>query len=123
MKERKYSFPRFLGIIGIGIIVFLIGFGVVSNVVSNNTEKYKPLKGLAYTREAYIPSCTKVAIESSGVDEATATAYCGCVYDQGVTTYGVERFSQMDRELSDTQEVTPEVNSLINGCLAQLGAQ
>lgn len=123
MKERKYSFTRFLGIIGIGIIIFVVGFGMLSNYLArqNPPTSTTSLKGVSYTREAYVSSCKRYALANEGVTDADATSYCGCVYDQGTATYGAVRFSEMDNELGSTSNVTPEWNTLINNCIVQIG--
>ena len=121
MKERKYSFPRFLGIIGIGIFFFVVGFGVLSNYIARQNPSTEPLKGITYTREAYVGSCKRYALTNEGVTDAMATSYCGCVYDQGTATYGATKFSEMDNQLTLTNNVTPEMNTLINNCIVQIG--
>lgn len=121
MKERKYSFTRFLGIIGIGLLVLVIGFGMLSNYLARQKLSTEPLKGITYTREAYVSGCKRYALANEGVTDAMATSYCGCVYDQGTATYGATKFSEMDNQLTLTNNVTPEMNTLINNCIVQIG--
>lgn len=78
-----------------------------------------PPTGYTISREATVNSCVPNAIDEN-VTEAQATSYCGCVYDEGVALYGDEGFTKILVDLGDTNTITPEMNGVINTCIAQV---
>lgn len=117
MRGKQYSVGRFIGILIVGLILLSLPT-IIMRIASYKSDS---ARGLAYTREAYVASCTRVATSNDSVDIGTAKAYCGCVYDRGTNQYGLEKFSQMDSEASNTNTISPEANDLINKCLVEIG--
>lgn len=122
MKKREYSVWKFIGILSLGLLIFAITSGLVTGII-DSMQKGQKIDGLSYTREAYLSGCTGSALTIEGVTSEMANSYCGCVYDQGVATYGITTFSNMDHQLNITNTVSPEMNTLINNCVVQIGAQ
>ena len=109
----------------IGVIVLLSIFGLSKGAwyyFDQQNNSSSELKGLTISREAYVANCVREATSGTdGVTKEVATPFCGCAYDQGTTKYGVEKYMNMDAELSRTNVVTPEMNEIVNNCLIQVG--
>ncbi len=113
------------GVIG-GVTAFFIVFGAglfgrfaTQTAVDVTTNE---IKGLTYSREAYVSSCSYWARQTPGAQDysqAVIDNYCGCVYDRGVAQYGQEEFVRIDKEITQTNSVTPELNNIINACITQ----
>jgi hypothetical protein len=80
------------------------------------------IKGFSYSRSTYIEGCSYSAKSQQGaavLTDALITSYCGCVYDKGVAQYGAAEFTKKDMEATETNSLTPELNSLVNVCITQ----
>lgn len=117
--NNKWSGPLITTLVMLSIIGISKGVWIYFD---QQNSKSNQLQGLTISREAYVANCVREA--TSGNDATTkelATPFCGCAYDQGVQKYGIEKYMNMDAELSRTNVVTPEINEIINKCLVEIG--
>ena len=113
------------GIIG-GVTTLFIGLIMAgaAKYTANQIIDNSPadVKGFSYTRESYLKGCSYSAKQSDGgaeLTDALITSYCGCVYDKGVSQFGLAGFTQKDMQATETNSLTPELNELVNVCIQQ----
>ena len=115
--KNKFSGPLITTLVLLSIFGLSKGVWYYFGQKNNNIE----IQGLELTREAYVSSCLRYAMQSPNTTKELGTAYCGCIYDKGVQDYGLKKFQQIDAEASRTNSFSTEANEIINYCLVKLG--
>ena len=133
-KAKKEGRPTTLSKIGwilnlIFMILFslLFVFGFVYGFLSANDSTSSDgsgssISGLTVNRDVYIDACESGAATTASdqISSEQITTYCGCVYDSGVEQYGAEEFTKMNSQIAETNQISPEINELINKCLSTI---
>lgn len=107
-------------VLGIGAFVVAINvFGAGYDLVQGKDDSQ--IKGLVVEKSVYTTTCVKEATKGeNALTNEQAVNYCECTYDVGVQRYGAEEFTRMNLELEDTQQLTPELNRIVNECVARV---
>lgn len=92
---------------------------VLIALIALTPKQHSTTTGYVVSRDAFVHNCAPSAV-SEEVTETQANQYCGCVYDEGMTQYGGEKFTSMVLELGNSNTMTPELNTIVNDCSTKI---
>lgn len=110
------NWKRVTVIVALGLLVGFFLIGIAFNGEDDKSEATP--QGLTMSRQVLMQGCEK-GFEDEYNSPAKAKVYCGCLYDEGVNRYGAAKLTDMIYELGQTNQVSPELNSLINTCVGR----